>query len=112
MKFCGAGVGAGADAVTAAFERLSSVTQSVVSRSQEDPSLPGAVATDYLDLVGHTVYAWLWGRMANQSGHELAETKQATARFFFDRLLPRTLALEAGILATSEGVSGFPEASF
>lgn len=94
----------------AAFERLLESTRSVVRRSQEDANLPGAVATDYLDLVGHTVYAWLWGRMA--SAPTASDAKQATARFYFDRLLPRTLGLAASIEAAAAAVSDFPEEAF
>ncbi len=94
----------------AAFERMLESTRSVVRRSQEDANLPGAVATDYLDLVGHTVYAWLWARMASASA--ASEAKQATARFYFDRLLPRTLGLAASIEAAAAAVSDFPEDAF
>ena len=96
--------------VEAAFDRMLESTRSVVRRSQEDANLPGAVATDYLDLVGHTVYAWLWGRMA--SVPTASEAKQATARFYFDRLLPRTLGLAASIEAAAGVVADFPEDAF
>ena len=94
----------------AAFERLEESTRSVVRRSQEDAELPGAVATDYLDLVGHTVYGWLWSRMA--AAAEPDSAKKATARFYFDRLLPRTLSLAASIEAASACVADFPEDAF
>ena len=96
--------------VDAAFERLEESTRSVVRRSQEDAELPGAVATDYLDLVGHTVYGWLWSRMA--AAAEPDSAKKATARFYFDRLLPRTLSLAASIEAASACVADFPEDAF
>ena len=99
-----------AAALEAAFERLEESTRSVVRRSQEDAELPGAVATDYLDLVGHTVYGWLWSRMA--AAAEPDSAKKATARFYFDRLLPRTLALAAGIEAASACIAEFPEDAF
>ncbi len=87
--------------------RLFRVTQGLVIRSRDDVNLPGAVATDYLELAALTFYARLWARMAKVAeGTDLAEQKAATAAFFFARLLPKTYALERFIEATSEVVMG------
>ena len=87
------------------LDRLVRVTSSVIDRSSEDPNLPGAVSTDYLELTGLTAYAWLWARMATIAPQDdFGEAKRATARFFFDRLLPKTEGLEASIAADSAAV--------
>lgn len=95
------------DAVAGAFQRLSRVTSALVERSGTEPTLAGAVATDYLDLVGYTLYAWLWGRMALCAPADaFGAAKRQTAAFYFERLLPRSLALEASVLAPQKSVAG------
>jgi len=96
-----------------ALDRLVRVTSSVVERAKSDPSLPGAVSTDFLDLFGLTIYAWLWARMAKvASDDDFGVAKRATADFFFARLLPRTIALEQGVLAESTAVMTMPDELF
>lgn len=88
-----------------ALDRLVRVTGSVIDRSADDPNLAGAVSTDYLELTGLTAYAWLWARMATLApDNEFGQAKRATARFFFERLLPKAEGLEASIAAESEAV--------
>ena len=88
-----------------ALDRLVRVTGSVIDRSADDPNLAGAVSTDYLELTGLTAYAWLWARMATLAPeNEFGQAKRATARFFFERLLPKAEGLEASIAAESEAV--------
>ena len=94
-------------------QRLDSVTQSVVARTQQDPNLPGAVSVDFLDFVGLTLCAWMWARMASCAPqNEFGDAKRATAAYFFARLLPQTLGLEQSIQAESSVVMAMPEASF
>jgi hypothetical protein len=88
-----------------ALDRLVRVTASVVERAGEDPNLPGAVSTDFLDLFGLTIYAWLWAHMAAIApADDFGDAKRATAEFFFARLLPGALGLEKSILADSAAV--------
>ena len=95
------------------FVRLIAVTDGIVQRSQVDPDLPGAVSTDYLELVGLICYAWLWARMSLVAlNDEFGIAKKQTARFFFSRLLPKTLSLEKSISCTSEVLMDFSGESF
>ena len=95
------------------LDRLVRVTSLMVSRTQDDPDLPGAVSTDYLELAGLTIYAWLWARMAMVApNNEFGAAKRATAQFFFARLLPKTQALETSISADTESLMGFADDSF
>jgi alkylation response protein AidB-like acyl-CoA dehydrogenase len=99
--------------VALAFARLLRASQSMVARSNEDANLPGAVSADFLDLMGMTLCAWAWGVMAHQAGDDdFGLAKKQTARFFFARLLPRTLGLEQSILASSDVLMDMPEALF
>jgi len=94
-----------AEPLKAACERLRDVTKSLVSRNAQDPNLAGAVSVDYLDLAGHVIYAWLWARMATAAPQDdFGQDKQQTAQFYFDRLLPTTLALEASIDASTKAL--------
>jgi hypothetical protein len=96
-----------------ALSRLERVTRALLSRAGDDPDLSGAAAVDYLDLVGYTLYAWLWARMADAvDDDDFGAAKRHTAAFYLARLLPRTLALEQSILADSAAVMGMPDAAF
>ena len=99
--------------LSAALDRLVRVTASVVERASNDPDLPGAVSTDYLDLVGLTIYAWLWARMAHLApDDEFGRAKRLTAEFFYARLLPRTEGLERGITADNRSLMDFADEAF
>lgn len=102
-----------APAVAGAFERLRRVTDSMIARSNEDANLPGAVSADFLELVGMALCAWAWGVMAQRAGDDdFGLAKKQTARFFFARLLPRTVGLEQSLMADSDVLMDMPEALF
>ena len=95
------------------LNRLDFVTQSIVRRSQADPELPGSVSADYLELFGLVCYAWLWARMVNQAPRdEFGSAKKETARFFFHRLLQRTVFLEQSIASNSDVVMSLSDDAF
>jgi len=88
-----------------ALDRLVRVTAYIVDHAPEDPHLPGAVATEYLDLFGFTIYAWLWAQMvAVAPQDEFGQAKRATAQFFFARLLPKAEGLERSICSAGDAV--------
>ena len=89
----------------------------------KNPDQAGAAATDYLHLFGYTAMAYLWTRMAEvaldalaagASGEEKAfyEAKVATARFYMQRMLPRSSACFAALMSGSETIMGFADAAF
>ena len=101
------------DDLSAAVQQLRAVTDSVVQRCAEDPALAGSIATDYLDLVGYTLYAWIWARVAAVApADEFGAGKQTCAAFYFGRILPRTAALSQSINAESSVVMDLPEELF
>ncbi|MBU6497595.1 MAG: acyl-CoA dehydrogenase C-terminal domain-containing protein [Rhodospirillales bacterium] len=83
------------------------VTAELVGASANDPHASGAAAVPYLRLVGHLALAWIWARMAevaidrSDSADPIYASKIATARFYFQRMLPQTAALRAEIRAGS-----------
>ncbi|MBU8976411.1 acyl-CoA dehydrogenase C-terminal domain-containing protein [Lysobacter sp. MMG2] len=93
---------------TAQWQQL---TQTATGRACENPDEIGAASYDYLMYSGYVVLAYWWARAvvaAEASSHPQAfkADKRATARFYFARILPRTLAHAA---AMESGVAGLPE---
>jgi alkylation response protein AidB-like acyl-CoA dehydrogenase len=97
--------GAALQALVAEWAEL---TRLVGDRVARDPDELGAVATDYLNYAGYLLVGWCWLRMARVASERLAagtgergfyEGKLAAARFYFERLLPRTAAFAAGVRA-------------
>jgi alkylation response protein AidB-like acyl-CoA dehydrogenase len=108
--------------VAKAFDRLQRATAWLAQEGLKNPDQAGAAASDYLHLFGYTALGYLWARMAKvalekgaeATGEEAAfyRAKLATARFYVQRMLPKTGALFATILAGSAAVMDFPEESF
>jgi hypothetical protein len=106
-----------------AFERLQRATLFLATAGLKNPDEAGAAATDYLHLFGYTAFAYLWARMAKVATEKLAagtsgaekafyEAKVATARFYMQRLLPRSGGLFAALMAGSASMMDFPDAAF
>ena len=92
-----------AEALTRLGEQWSELSFAIGAKAQDDAEEIGAASVDYLFYSGYAVLAYLWARMA-LTASELADDayaqgKIATARFYFQRLLPRTLAHKAAIEA-------------
>jgi alkylation response protein AidB-like acyl-CoA dehydrogenase len=78
----------------------------------------GAAAVDYLRVVGHLTFAYLWARMAKialekqASGDPFYTAKLATARFYFAKLLPETAGLIRSARAGAAPLMAMDEALF
>lgn len=81
----------------------------------------GAASVDYLMYAGYVVLAYFWARMAEVAQQKLAEggneqafyqAKVDTARFYFQRLLPRTRAHAAAMTAGADSLLAMDEAAF
>jgi alkylation response protein AidB-like acyl-CoA dehydrogenase len=88
--------------------------------AQRDLEEVGAAAVDFLFYSGYTVLAFCWGRIAlaatrslerPDADREFLEGKLATARFYFERLLPRTAAHKAAIESGAANLMDVSEAS-
>lgn len=82
------------------------LTMHVGSRAMENMDELGGASFDYMMYSGYVTLAFLWTRAAEVASRALAEgsseeafykAKLQTARFYFRRILPRTLALSATI---------------
>lgn len=84
-----------------------------IDRAALDPHAAGAAAVPFLRLIGHVALAWMWARMAavalaQRAGDDpFYRAKLATARFYFERLLPETRSLAMVLAAdASEWTAG------
>ncbi|MGY0611949.1 acyl-CoA dehydrogenase C-terminal domain-containing protein [Luteimonas sp. A501] len=80
------------------------LTTGVLGRAAGNPDELGAAAWDYLFYSGYVVLAYWWLRAAvaargSSRPAAFKEAKRETARFYFARILPRTLAHAAAIRA-------------
>ena len=94
-----------------AFATIEGATAHLLAHAADDPDLPGAISVDFLELTGLGIYAWLWARMV-QADADSAHCKLEVARFYYAKLLPKTLALAHSIEAGSASVMALPEARF
>lgn len=102
--------------------RLESVSNWLLERAQGQPEELGAAAVDYLNLLGHTAYTWMWWKMVRAaqrgmteqgpSGLEFYRAKLAVGRHFIHRMLPLTEALERRIKAGAEPLMSLSEDAF
>ena len=84
--------------LAAALSRLSDATEAVIAASQNDADAVGAAAVEYLDLFGLTAYGYMWAKMVKVAAPKAEQdifyaNKIKTAKFFFSRLLPKTVSL-------------------
>jgi hypothetical protein len=78
------------------------LTQAIAQRAAGDADEIGAAAYDYLFYSGYVALAYWWARSvaaaeASAQPQAFKQAKRETARFYFDRILPRTLAHKAAI---------------
>jgi alkylation response protein AidB-like acyl-CoA dehydrogenase len=91
------------DALLDAVQRLEESSAWIRDQAEQDPRQVGAASVEYLHLFGYVAYAYVWAQMASTakarqaSDPDFYSAKQATARFFFKRILPRIEGLSACI---------------
>ena len=99
-----------------AVTRLKQATALIIERAAANPDELGAAAADYLRLFGLTALGYFWSLAAAvalpKSNEDFHRAKLATARFYAQRILPRTAGLAAAIMAGAEPVMAFDEAAF
>ena len=93
------------------------LTIDVLQRAAGNPEELGAASTDYLFYSGYVVLAYWWARSvaaANASSRPQAfkDAKRDTARFYFARLLPRTLSHKAAIESGAASLMAMPAEAF
>ena len=104
----------------AALERLAAewqqLTQEIGQAAVRNADEVGAAAFDYLWYGGYVAIEYFLARevaaLGPSHGEAFAESKRATARFWLERILPRTQAHATAIRAGAEGLMALDEASF
>ena len=97
------------------------LTSRVGMAALQDREEAGAASVDYLMYAGYTVLAWFHARAAAEAERQLAagegdaaflRAKLFTARFYFERVLPRTKAHAATMLSGADNLMDLDEAHF
>ena len=90
-------------------------------QAMANPDNAGAGAVDYLMYSGYVTLAYFWARMAVLAKQKIAtaegdvsfyEAKVMTARFYYERLLPRTESLKVTMLAGADNLMDMREELF
>lgn len=101
--------------------RLQETTAWVYQHMSQDPIEAGAASSDYLKMFAHVALAFMWAKMAVIARRKLDagtgratfyQAKLDTARFYFTRMLPDTLALDAKIRAGAGPIMGLADEAF
>jgi hypothetical protein len=97
------------------------LSMKIGEKAMENPDEAGAAAVDYIMYSGYVTLAYFWARMAALSRRKIAagegdtafyEAKILTAQFYFDRLLPRTLAHKQAMLSGAENLMDIDQKLF
>ncbi|NRA54353.1 MAG: acyl-CoA dehydrogenase C-terminal domain-containing protein [Gammaproteobacteria bacterium] len=97
------------------------LTMEVGMKAMQDKDEVGAASVDYLMYSGYVSLAYFWAKMAAVAQSKLAEgtdnpefyqAKIDTARFYFARILPRTLSHAAMVKAGNESLAAIDEQHF
>ena len=99
-------------------DKVTKLTTELGMKAFGNPDEVGAAAVDYLRVIGHLAFAYLWARMAKialakkDSGDPFYVAKLATARFYFAKLLPETAGLIRSARAGAAPLMAMDDALF
>lgn len=97
------------------------LTQRIGMAALQDKEEAGAASVDYLMYSGYVVLAFFWAKAAVAAHQQLESgegdatflrAKLFTARFYMERLLPRTQTLSATMLSGADNLMDLDEAHF
>jgi len=100
---------------------LQAATMWLMQNAMQKPDNAGAASTDYMHLFGLVALGYMWGLMAKTAQDGLAngaadaaflEAKLATARFYFDRLMPESSAHLARISSGADSMMALEAEAF
>jgi hypothetical protein len=100
-----------------AAKEWGALTMQLGERAMANPEEIGAAAYDYLFYSGYVTLAYLWARSvaaadASAQSQDFRDAKRATARFYFARILPRTLAHKAAIESGAANLMDLADRAF
>lgn len=97
------------------------MTMKIGMKAMKNRDEVGAASVDYLMYSGYVALAYFWARMAQTAQTKLKEgtneeafynSKVATAKFYYQRILPRTTSLAETMLSGSDNLMALDEESF
>jgi hypothetical protein len=97
------------------------LTLHIGTKAMENADEAGAASVDYLMFSGYACLAYFWAKAASTAAAALAsnstetdfyQAKLTTARFYYQRILPRTKVCEDGILSGSDNLMSLAEEAF
>lgn len=101
-----------------AIKDLKSLTDTVLAKASDDVNVLGTAANDYLQVVGYTAMAFVWAKMVEvakskeSSGDDFYISKIKTARYYFQRILPRRVSLALTASQSSDALFGIEDELF
>ena len=103
--------------VVVAVKEWGELTQTIGKRALANADEVGAAAVDFLFYSGYIALAYLWARSvaaadASAQSAQFKQAKRATARFYFARILPRTLTHAAAIRAGADSLLAMADEQF
>ena len=103
--------------LTAKVDEWQALSQRIAKDAMANPDEVGGAAWDYLFHSGYVALAYWWARSvaaaeASSRPQAFKDGKRETARFYFARLLPRTLAHKAAIESGVGNLLALDEAAF
>jgi len=93
----------------------------LLEHGAQDRNEAGGASVNYMMLMGYLCGGWVMGRSALKANQLLAagagdesflKTKQVTAQFYFEHLLPRTASYLATVVAGSGSMMALDEDQF
>jgi alkylation response protein AidB-like acyl-CoA dehydrogenase len=93
------------------------LTQEIGKRAAANPDEVGVCAVDYLFYSGYIALAYFWARAvaaanASSQSPDFKQAKLATARFYYARILPRTLSHAANLRAGADSLMAMADPQF
>ncbi|MEP5569555.1 MAG: acyl-CoA dehydrogenase C-terminal domain-containing protein [Halioglobus sp.] len=96
------------------------ITMKIGEKAMENPDEIGAASVDYTMFSGYVALGYMWVQMAELAQRKIAEgadpdfynAKLATARFYFQRILPRAESHARAAVAGAETVMELDDALF
>ena len=117
-----AAIGPFVGALSKGLKDLQSATMWFMQNAMAKPDNAGAGSTPYMHLFGLVALGYMWARIAKAANDKLAagadgaeermKAKLATARFFFEQMLPETGAHLARISAGADSMMALPAEMF
>jgi hypothetical protein len=103
--------------LAAKAQEWQALTMEIGKKAMANADEVGAASVDYLFYSGYVALAYWWARAvaaasAGAQSHDLKTSKRETARFYFARILPRTLAHAAAIQSGASSLLALDAALF